>query len=145
MEPFSALLALCVWGEPLVTGEISSQKPVTRNIDVFFDVCLNKRLSKQSRCRLFETPYCSLWRHCNDNSIRSSTRYTEIMKQQPQEQLTGFYFEILQNQLYTYMFLWQTSLDQLKGFVTINEWQNNTVRCLYATDYFLLITHERHT
>ena len=26
---------------------------------------LNKRLSKQSRRRWFETPSCSLWRHCN--------------------------------------------------------------------------------
>ena len=27
--------------------------------------CLNKRLNKQSRRRWFETPSCSLWRHCN--------------------------------------------------------------------------------
>ena len=31
-----------------VTGELPSQKPVTRSFDVFFDLCLNKRLSKQS-------------------------------------------------------------------------------------------------
>ena len=30
-----------------------------------FYLRLNKRLSKQSRCRWFETPLCSLWRHCN--------------------------------------------------------------------------------
>ena len=41
------------------------QRPVTRGFDVFFDLHLNKRLSKQSRCRWFETPSCSLWRHCN--------------------------------------------------------------------------------
>ena len=33
--------------------------------DVFFDLGLNKRCSKQSRCRWFETPSRSLWRHCN--------------------------------------------------------------------------------
>ena len=38
-------------------------KPVTWRFDVFFDLRLNKRLSKQSRCRWFQTPSCSLWRH----------------------------------------------------------------------------------
>ena len=46
-ETFSALLALCAGNSP-VTGEFPSQRPVTRNFDVFFDLCLNKRLSKQS-------------------------------------------------------------------------------------------------
>ena len=36
-------------GNSLVTGEFPSQKPVTRSFDVFFDLRLNKRLSKQSR------------------------------------------------------------------------------------------------
>ena len=31
----------------------------------FIDLRLNKRLSKQSWCWWFETPSCSLWRHCN--------------------------------------------------------------------------------
>ena len=48
-----------------VTGEFSSQRPVTRSFDVFFDLCLNKRLSKPSRRHWFETPSRSLWRHCN--------------------------------------------------------------------------------
>ena len=47
METFSALLALCA-GKPPVTGEFPSQRPVTRSFDVFFDLRLNKRLSKQS-------------------------------------------------------------------------------------------------
>ena len=41
------------------------QRPVTRRFDAFFDVRLNKRVSKHSRCRWFETPWHSLWRHCN--------------------------------------------------------------------------------
>ena len=40
--------------------------PVTQSFDVFFDLCLNKRLNKQSRRRWFETPSRPLWRHCND-------------------------------------------------------------------------------
>ena len=31
----------------------------------FFYLCLNKRLNKQSWGWWFETPCCSLWRHCN--------------------------------------------------------------------------------
>ena len=42
-----------------------SQWPVTRSFDVFFDMCLNKQLSKSSWRRWFETQSCSLWRHCN--------------------------------------------------------------------------------
>ena len=47
METLSALLAICA-GNPPVPGEFPSQRPVTRSFDVFFDLCLNKRLSKQS-------------------------------------------------------------------------------------------------
>ena len=35
-------------------------------IDVFFDLGLNKRLSKQSWGWWFEMPTRPLWRHCND-------------------------------------------------------------------------------
>ena len=37
METFSALLALCAGNSP-VTGEFSTQRPVTRSFDVFFDI-----------------------------------------------------------------------------------------------------------
>ena len=46
METFSALLAICVGNSPM-TGELPAQRPVTRSFDVFFDLRLNKRLSKQ--------------------------------------------------------------------------------------------------
>ena len=43
-----------------------SQRPVARSFDVFFDLRLNKRMSKQPRRRWIETPSKhSLWRHCN--------------------------------------------------------------------------------
>ena len=58
------------WGNPPVTGGFPSQRPVTWSFDVFFALCLNKRLSKQSRCRWFKMPPCSLWRHCNDHCWR---------------------------------------------------------------------------
>ena len=45
MEAFSTLLAICAGNSP-VTGEFPAQRPVTRSFDVFFDLCLYKRLSK---------------------------------------------------------------------------------------------------
>ena len=42
-----------------------TQRPVTRSFDVFFDLRLNKRLSKQPWGWWFETPPWSLWRQCN--------------------------------------------------------------------------------
>ena len=65
MEAFSALLAICVGISP-VSGEFPTQRPVTRSFDVFFDLRLNKRLSKQSWGWWFETPSGSLWRHSNE-------------------------------------------------------------------------------
>ena len=54
-----------LWGEPQVTGGFPSQRPVMRSFDAFFDLRLNKRLSKQPRRRWFETLSRPLWRHCN--------------------------------------------------------------------------------
>ena len=42
---------------------------MTQSFDVFFDLHLNKRLSKQSRRRWFETPSRSLWRDCNVQTV----------------------------------------------------------------------------
>ena len=67
MVLFSALLALCEGNSP-VTVEFPSQKPVRRSFDIFFDLCLSKRLSKQSWGWWFGTPLGSSWRHCNDLS-----------------------------------------------------------------------------
>ena len=57
----------CAGNSP-VTGEFPSQRPVTQSFDVFFDLRLNKRLSKQSWGWWFETPSHPLWRYCNGTS-----------------------------------------------------------------------------
>ena len=67
METSSASLALYVGNSP-VTGEFPAQRPVTRSFDVFFDLRLNKWLSKQTWGWLFETPPRPLWRHCIENT-----------------------------------------------------------------------------
>ena len=126
METFSALLAICAGNSP-VPGEFPTQRPVTRSFDVFFDLRLNKwlskqrrgwwfetisrplrrhrnapvtdefpslrapgtrsfdvffdlndRLCKQLRRRCFETPSCSLWRHCNVVLLFKSFTFVEL-------------------------------------------------------------------
>ena len=67
MEAFSALPALFARNSP-VTGEFLTQRPVTWRLDVFFDLPLNKRLSKQSWGWWFETPSRSLWWHSKWNA-----------------------------------------------------------------------------
>ena len=55
-------------GEFTGPGEYPAQMPVTRSFDVFFDLRLNNRLSKQPGGWWFETPPWTLWRQCNDHT-----------------------------------------------------------------------------
>ena len=74
MKTFPALLAICAGNSP-VTGEFPTQRPVTRSFDVFFDLRVNKRLSKQSWGWWFETPSCPLRQHSNDLGKIESNSY----------------------------------------------------------------------
>ena len=66
METLSSLLAIWAGNSP-VTGEFPAQRPVTQSFDVFFDLRSNKRLSKQSWVRWFETHSRPLWSYdCYD-------------------------------------------------------------------------------
>ena len=64
IETFYALMPICAGNSP-VSGEFPAQRPVTRSFDVFFDLRLNKRLSKQSWGWWFETLPRPLWPHNN--------------------------------------------------------------------------------
>ena len=55
-----------------------SQTPVTRSFDVFFDLRLNKRLSKHSRRRWYEMPWRTLWHHCIDK--RNNTCAISVLR-----------------------------------------------------------------
>ena len=68
-------------GEFTVPGEFPAQRPVTRSFDVFFDLRLNKRLSKQSWGWLFETLSCPLCRHCNDRTQKPTERPYALLSQ----------------------------------------------------------------
>ena len=58
-------------GEFTGPGEFPTQRPVRRSFDVFFDLRLNKPLSKQSWGRWFETLSRPLWRHRNAGWVMS--------------------------------------------------------------------------
>ena len=55
-------------------GEITGQRwwRLGNALIFLFDLCLNKRLSKQSWGWWFETPSCSFWCHCNDAEKRAA-------------------------------------------------------------------------
>ena len=59
-----ALLAISAGNSP-DAGAFPAQRQVTRNFDIFFDLCLNKRLSKQSWGWWFGAPSRPLCRHCD--------------------------------------------------------------------------------
>ena len=65
IEAFSVLLAVCAGSSP-VTGEFPAQRPVTRSYDAFFNLRLNKRLSKQLWGWWLDTPSHPLWRYYNE-------------------------------------------------------------------------------
>ena len=62
-------------GEFTGLGEFPTQRPVTSSFDVFFDLRLNKRLSKQPWGWRFETPSWPLWRHCNAENHHKPSRW----------------------------------------------------------------------
>ena len=75
---------------------IPSQRPVTRSFDVFFDLRLNKRLSRQSWDWGFETPSRSLWRHCNDHqgpqTLPRANLYFDQYFYRPHWRFCGLYY-----------------------------------------------------
>ena len=90
METFSALLAICARNSP-VPGEFPTQRPVTRSFDVFFDLRLNKRLSKQWWGWWFETLSRPFWRHCNDRG-NLSVAFTNRTQRQNFNFRTPYFF-----------------------------------------------------
>ena len=67
-------------GEFTGPGEFPTQRPVTQSFDVFFDLRLNRRLSKQPWGWWFETLSWSLWRHRNEDQLNRSRLYDNDMR-----------------------------------------------------------------
>ena len=83
METSSALLPLCagnsqITGDPPLPPHTHTQRPVTRSFDVFFDMRLNKRLSKQGWW--VETLPLSLWCHCNGRKSPAETNSFQLIR-----------------------------------------------------------------
>ena len=89
MGTFYSSLVLCEGNSP-VTGEFPSQRPVTRRFDVFFDLCLNKRLKNQSILQWFEPPVCPLWRRCNEDRNASMLTASCSLEAATFDTLTNF-------------------------------------------------------
>ena len=104
METFSALLAIC---------EFPSQRPVTRSFDVFFDLRLNKRLSKRSWGWWFETLSHPLWRHCNVSEMSGP-----ICMERKGDEMLGEHFSYIVEYL-----TWPVTLNQ--------DFQGHILKLLY--------------
>ena len=125
METFFVLVALCA-GNSRVTGEFPSQRPVMRSFEVFFDLCLNKRLSKQSWCWWYEPPPHWLWRHCNEGS-RTALQY----------HVAWLVYGLM---LFRGSYLFKTLSLYLKGcWFAINSLRPRQNGCLFADDIFKCI------
>ena len=61
------------------SGEFLAQRPVTRSIDVFFDLRRIKRLYKESWGWWFETLSGPLWRHSNEHADKEMARFLLII------------------------------------------------------------------
>ena len=75
-----------------VAGEFPAQRPVTRSLDVFFDLRRDRRLSKQSWGWWFDTPSRPLWRHCN---AISNERWMQAWVQERHPAVLGFFWSVL--------------------------------------------------
>ena len=104
METVSALLAICAGNSP-IPGKFPTQRPATWSFHVFFDLRLNKRLSKQWWGWWFETLSRPLWRHRNDFGIG---RFTKILYNRSNEFWTQ---QLVNKRMYILLYIAMTSHD----------------------------------
>ena len=127
METFSALLTICAGNSP-VPGEFPAQRPMTRRFDVFFDLRLNKWLSKQSWGWWFETLSRPLWCHRNEICC--------CWSEPVQSSCVGMshYLTPFQSQPHTHMVAWFTTAiwqDIVGGKWIRQHWQDGDVDVIF--------------
>ena len=88
METCSALLTICAGNSPVLC-EFPAQRPVMWSFGVFFDLRLNKRLSKQSWGWWFETLPRPFWRHSNVYDTSNYIHYIDVIMSAAASQITG--------------------------------------------------------
>ena len=154
-------------GEFTGPGELPAQRPVTRSFDVFFDLSLNKRLSKQSRGWWFETQSRPLWRLCNgDKETNGFPSYWYVSK-------IVCFMIVMWHLCYVIWFMSTRAVTFAPDWWLLKAWcifgarrstsivmpvcvhaiypkvitclyNSNTVRSRYMSVIFLSVTHERH-
>ena len=97
--------------------------PVTRSFDVFFDLRLNKRLSKQSWGWWFETLSRPLWRHRNVRVIASSfvfetTVYTKLYAQNSSQEIQNKF--IFQSDKLSFLTWWRHQMETFSALLAIS-------------------------
>ena len=120
METFSAFWAFCAGNSP-VTSEFPTQRPVTRSLGVFFDLPLNKRLSKQSWGWWFETPSRPLW---HDNNVANKIRLLYHVIQNANGIVSGTVNENWSNSPFLSGFQWGNGMN----IFYIPEYQGKDIR-----------------
>ena len=106
--------------------------PLTKTSDAelfFFDLRLNKRLSKQSRRRWFETPSHSLWLYCNVFpffNITQTLLHDDVIKWKHFPRNWPFVREIHRSPVnFPHKGQWRGALMFSLIYVWINDWVNN--------------------
>ena len=119
METFSALLAICAGNSP-VTGEFPAQRTVTRSFGVFFDLRLNKWLSKQSwgctDLRRYHAHYDVTVMQLSDMRVNDSVLNT-----------VGFVISVV----LTNVLFWNIYL-----FIILYAWNTYAFYCFFCTSKF---------
>ena len=143
-------------GEFKGPGEFPTQRPVTRSFDVFFDLRLNNRLSKQPWGWWFDTSSWSLWRHCNVEKLPVYWLFHDEAKKPNTCQFVNFgairsYSEIIACNCELAWIIWQINSDSLTLVTDLkiqNERVTNHVYQLFSNEYKLgrtKISNERKT
>ena len=137
METFSALLAICAGNSP-VPGEFPAQRPVTRSFDVFFDLRLNKRLSKQSWGWWFESLSRPLWRHRNEfNAYKFHTSHFLTFHIYANVKPHMSLWKTFRHWLYSKLIFDQLQYSQWRNFVTkVRHWRFSEGAMCNAERYF---------
>ena len=112
-------------GEFTGPGEFPTQRPVTWSFDVFFDLRLNKWLSKQPWGWWFETPSWSLWRHRNDVITHPCPNSNDSLAKPPLLKTLGHKW-VITSHCFTYTY-WNLLISQI--LLSIRQISHNTAFC----------------
>ena len=135
-----------------VTGEFTGPRWIPRTkasdaqLDVFFNLRLNKRLSKQSWSWLLETLLRLLWRHCNECDTRNRDQiHVDRTRTRYADKRIHIYLPIVLNSTPTAL-LAQIAAHSLQGFAfnrnTLIFWHllhSELLHCRHNLTWFVIV------